>query len=208
MRYNTVMGTIFEQLHTIISVDIEAAGSIPSQYALLSIGACTLTQPQHTLYIELIPDKNNFEAQALQVHGLNIKQLKENGMTPEAAMRRFADWLNDILPEGEKPIMLAFNAPFDWMFIHDYFIRYLGDNPFGHSAIDIKAVYLGATGKSWQETSGTYLHTRYHDGSKLSHNALEDAVAQGEIFEGILREMRSNPQEFQPAEFPITNPSE
>jgi ribonuclease T len=202
------MSTIFEQLHTIVSVDIEAAGAIPSQYALLSIGACTLTRPQHTFYVELIPDKDNFDSQALQVHGLDIEQLKENGLPPEAAMRRFADWLTNILPAGEKPIMLAFNAPFDWMFIHDYFIRYLGDNPFGHSAIDIKAVYLGATGKSWRETSGEYLHSRYHDGSKLSHNALEDAIAQGEIFEGILREMQSNLQDIQPTAIPTTNPSE
>lgn len=202
------MGTIFEQLHHIVSVDIEAAGSIPSQYALLSIGASTLTQPQQTFYVELKPDKENFEAQALQVHGLDIEQLKVNGLSPQVAMRRFADWLKDTIPPGEKPIMLAFNAPFDWMFIHDYFIRYLGSNPFGHSAIDIKAVYLGATGKSWQETSGVYLHTRYHDGSKLTHNALEDAVAQAEIFEGILREIQSNQRDVQPTLAPEANPSE
>lgn len=202
------MGTIFEQIHNIISVDIEAAGPIPSQYALLSIGACTLSQPQQTFYAELIPDKDNFEPQALQVHGLEISQLNANGQPPEEAMRRFANWLENSLPPGQKPIMLAFNAPFDWMFIHDYFIRYLGSNPFGHSAIDIKAVYLGATGKSWQETSGVYLHTRYHDGSKLTHNALEDAVAQAEIFEGILREIQSNHQDTQPKLSPELNPSE
>lgn len=202
------MGTIFEQIHNLISVDIEAAGSIPSQHALLSIGACTLTQPQQTFYAELIPDKDEFDAQALQVHGLDPQQLKDNGLPPEEAMQQFADWLKTNLPPGEKPIMLAFNAPFDWMFIHDYFIRYLGNNPFGHSAIDIKAVYLGATGKSWQETSGVYLHTRYHDGSKLTHNALEDAIAQGEIFEGILREIQSNLQELHLTSFPSTNPSE
>ena len=202
------MSAIFDQLPNIISVDIEAAGPIPSQFALLSIGACTLTRPQQTFYAELIPDKDNFEAQALQVHGLDPQQLKATGLPPREAMHRFADWLQDVLPPGEKPIMLAFNAPFDWMFIHDYFIRYLGSNPFGHSAIDIKAVYLGATGKSWQETSGVYLHTRYHDGSKLTHNALEDAIAQAEIFEGILREIQSNQQGAQPIPSPEANPSE
>ena len=89
---------------------------------------------------------------------LELEQLRQNGLPPADAMRRFADWLLEILPPRQKPIMLAFNAPFDWMFIDDYFIRYLGTNPFGHSAIDIKAVYLGSTGKSWKETSGVYLH--------------------------------------------------
>lgn len=202
------MGTIFEQINTIISVDIESAGPIPSQYALLSIGACTLTRPLQTFYVELVPDKDKADLQALQVHGLELEQLRQNGLPPADAMRRFADWLLDILPPGQKPIMLAFNAPFDWMFIDDYFIRYLGTNPFGHSAIDIKAVYLGATGKSWQETSGVYLHARYHDGSKLTHNALDDAVAQGEIFEGILREIQGNIQDVRSATIPTIDPSE
>ncbi len=54
--------------------------------------------------------------------------------------------------------------------------------------MDIKAVYLGASGKSWAETSGSYLHQRYHNGNELTHNALEDAIAQAIIFEGILKE--------------------
>lgn len=188
------MGSISDQLHTIISVDIESAGPIPSQFAMLSIGACTLLHPAQTFYVELMPDKDLADAQALQIHGMDLQQLKQGGIAPVDAMRRFADWLLDILPAGQKPVMLAFNAPFDWMFIHDYFIRYLGTNPFGHSAIDIKAVYLGATGKSWKETSGIYLHKRYHNGSTLNHNALDDAIAQAEIFEGILKDIHRNTQ--------------
>jgi DNA polymerase III epsilon subunit-like protein len=202
------MGTIFDQLQNLISVDIEAAGSIPSRFALLSIGACTLTRPQQTFYVELQPDQDQFDPQALEVHGLDPEQLRQKGLPPEEAMRRFADWLKNTLPPGEKPIMLAFNAPFDWMFINDYFIRYLGENPFGHNAIDIKAVYLGATGKSWQETSGVYLHARYHDGSRLTHNALDDAIAQADIFEGILREIQGNLQAIHRSDFPESSLSQ
>lgn len=202
------MGTIFDQLQNLISVDIESAGSIPSRFALLSIGACTLTRPQQTFYVELQPDKDQADPQALQVHGLDFQQLRQKGLPPEEAMRRFADWLKVTLPLGEKPIMLAFNAPFDWMFVNDYFIRYLGENPFGHNAIDIKAVYLGSTGKSWQETSGVYLHARYHDGSKLTHNALDDAIAQADIFEGILREIQGNLQEIHRSDFSESNLSQ
>jgi ribonuclease T len=84
--------------------------------------------------------------------------------------------------------MVGFNTPFDWMFINDYFLRYQGTNPFGHSAVDIKAVYMGASGRSWGETSGQYLQQLYNKGNKLSHNALHDAINQAVIFEGILRE--------------------
>jgi ribonuclease T len=182
------MGSIFDHLNSFISVDVEAAGPIPSQYALLSIGACTLTHPRETFYVEIIPDKEKTDPGALSVHGLDMQTLRNEGLPPAEALQRFITWLEDVIPTGQKPIMLAFNAPFDWMFIHDYFIRYLGYNPFGHSAVDIKALYLGASGKSWQESSGENLHRQYIQGKPLSHNALDDAIDQSVIFEGILKE--------------------
>jgi ribonuclease T len=171
-----------------ISVDIESAGPIPSQYALLSIGACTLTQPQQTFYVELVPDKDLVDLRAMEVHGLDFQTLKQVGLSAEEAMHKFADWLQEVVPIGHSPLMLAFNAPFDWIFINDYFFRYLGYNPFGHSAVDIKAVYLGASGRSWQESSGAHLHKIYDHGKQLSHNALDDAIDQAIIFQGIVKE--------------------
>jgi ribonuclease T len=182
------MSSILDNLETFISVDIEAAGPISSQYALLSIGACTLTNPRRTFYAELVPDKDLADPVAMQVHGLDLQRLAKEGLPPEEALERFASWLAQVVPAGCSPVMVAFNAPFDWMFINDYFIRCLGTNPFGHSAVDIKAVYLGASGKSWAETSGSHLHKLYDNGSKLSHNALDDAISQAVIFEGILKE--------------------
>jgi DNA polymerase III epsilon subunit-like protein len=182
------MGSILDDLNSFISVDIEAAGAIPSQYAMLSFGACNLAQPRRTFYAELLPDKQQTDPRAMAVHGLDLTRLEREGLAPEEALRRFAAWLADVVPPGHRPLMVGFNLPYDWMFINDYFRRYLGSNPFGHSAVDIKAVYMGASGKSWAETSGTFLHQRYHNGNELTHNALEDAIAQALIFEGILKE--------------------
>ena len=180
-----------DDLDNFISVDIEAAGPIPGQYALLSIGACTLTQPRRTFYAELIPDKDQADPGAMEVHGLDLSRLAQEGLPPEEGLRKFADWLAEVVPPGQSPLMVGFNAPFDWMFINDYFYRYLGTNPLGHSAVDIKAVYMGASGKSWAETSGRYLHQRYPDSSQLTHNALDDAISQAVIFEEILKEFFS-----------------
>jgi len=185
------MGSIVDNLHDFISVDIEAAGPVSSQFALLSIGACSLTQPRCTFYAELIPDKDQADPRSMEIHGLDLSRLAREGLPPEEALHRFATWLAKVVPPGRRPLMVGFNLPFDWMFISDYFYRYLGSNPFGHSAVDIKAVYLGASGKSWAETSGSYLHQRYHNGNELTHNALEDAIAQAIIFEGILKEFFS-----------------
>jgi hypothetical protein len=73
------MSSIYDNLSALISVDIEAAGPIPSQYALLSIGACTLTHPRRTFYVELIPDKDKSEPGAERVHRLDMDVLRREG---------------------------------------------------------------------------------------------------------------------------------
>jgi ribonuclease T len=182
------MPSILDDLDRFISLDIESAGPVPSQYALLSIGACTVARPQRTFYAELVPDRDHFDPQAMAVHGLDLARLRAEGLPPARALENLADWLAEVVPAGRGPLMVGFNAPFDWMFINDYFIRYLGHNPFGHSTIDIKAVYLGASGSSWAETTGSRLQRRYLDGRELTHNALDDALVQAHIFQGILKE--------------------
>jgi len=86
---------------------------------------------------------------------------------------------------------VALNATFDWMFVNDYFHRFLQRNPFGHSALDIKAFYMGLAGVNWAQTSMKALAARYLSGRKLTHNALQDARDQGEVFRHILAEARA-----------------
>ena len=66
-------------------------------------------------------------------------------------MTRFAAWLESVTPPGARPVFVAFNAPFDWMFVNDYFHRFLGQNPFGHNALDMKAYYMGQSGGRWAD---------------------------------------------------------
>jgi DNA polymerase III epsilon subunit-like protein len=173
-----------------ISVDIETSGPYPAQYSLLSIGACTLLEPRQTFYAELQPDNTGVDPQALAISGLEPPQLAETGLAPKVAMARFESWVKNAIPQGIQPVFLAFNAPFDWMFISDYFYRYLGVQPFGHTALDIKAYYMGMFGVSWPETSMKYISQKYLDDRYLSHNALQDAIDQADIFVKMLAESR------------------
>jgi DNA polymerase III epsilon subunit-like protein len=173
-----------------VSVDIETAGPNPGQYSLLSIGACLVSQPEHSFYVELQPVNDNILPEALEIHGLSLEELIRNGLPPGEAMAKFESWLKEVLPAGERPQFLAFNAPFDWMFVNDYFHRYLGHNPFGHTALDIKAFYMGYKGSSWVETSMMNVSIEYLEGRTISHNALEDAIDQATIFSRLYHQSR------------------
>jgi ribonuclease T len=167
-----------------ISVDVETAGPNPGLYSLLAIGACTLEQPQQTFYVELQPVHENMHPEAAAIHQLSLEHLAAHGLPPREAMQRFADWVEAVVPAGARPVFVAFNAPFDWMFVCDYFHRYLGRNPFGHTALDIKAYFMGKSSSSWAETS---MKRFFHEEavSPLTHNALQDAIDQAAIFQAL-----------------------
>jgi DNA polymerase III alpha subunit (gram-positive type) len=171
-----------------VSVDVETAGPNPGQYSLLSIGACMVCDPKRTFYVELQPVNNNYRPSALSISGLSMEKLAQQGLPPAEAMARFETWTKEQVPEGQRPIFVAFNAPFDWMFVNDYFHRYIGHNPFGHNALDLKAFYMGMTGVSWEETAMRHVSGRYSDTRKLTHHALQDAVDQAGLFRNMLRE--------------------
>jgi DNA polymerase III epsilon subunit-like protein len=179
-------------LEAFISVDVETAGPNPGDYSLLTIGACTITEPQHTYYAELRPVNNRFVPEALAISRLSMERLAERGLSPKTALAQFEDWLKEQAPGNQKPVFVAFNAPFDWMFLNDYFHRFLGRNPFGHTALDIKSFYMGLTGVPWEETSMQYVSARYLGNQQLTHHALRDAMDQAMIFRKMLAQARDH----------------
>ena len=154
---------------------------------MLSLGACLVEDPSITFYVELQPDRPDFLPEAMAISGLSLESLKRSGRPPNSAMQDFAGWMKTILPAGRRPVFVALNAPFDWMFVNDYFFRYLGHNPFGHNALDIKAYYMGFAGVPWSETSMKQISAHLLREKHLVHNALSDAQDQAEIFYELLK---------------------
>jgi DNA polymerase III epsilon subunit-like protein len=178
-----------------VSVDVEAAGPSPCCYSMLSIGACLVHDPEQHFYIELQPLTLNAVPAAMDVHHLSLERLARAGVPPAQAMARFADWLASVVPDGQRPIFVSFNAAFDWMFVNDYFHRFLGHNPFGHSALDIKAFYMGLSGRPWSETSMRWLPPRYMSSRRLQHHSLQDAIDQAGLFRQLLAETPAHCEE-------------
>lgn len=167
-----------------ISIDVETAGAAPSRFSLLSIGACVVDEPDQQFYVELKPVNDRVTDEALAVSGLSLADLAVNGAEPIEAMAAFADWVTTQAGTS-RAVFVGFNAPFDWMFVCDYFERFGVANPFGHAALDLKSYYLGMAGGSWAQTSMRHLAPRYLGGKALSHNALGDALDQAELFRAI-----------------------
>jgi len=67
-----------------------------------------------------------------------------------------------------------------------YFHMFLGSNPFGIDALDIKSFYMGLSGCLWKETTSNRLPQSFQPTHQQTHNALDDAIAQGEIFKKLL----------------------
>jgi hypothetical protein len=74
------------------------------------------------------------------------------------------------------------------MFVNVYFHRYLGRNPFGHGALDMKAMYMGISSTEWHAIGHSDLARRFGLRPTLTHNALEDAVDQALLFLAFLDE--------------------
>ena len=175
---------------TYISVDVETSGPYPGEYSMLAIGACVVDDPDKTFYVELKPVNDHETEEAMAIHKLSLAELAERGLEPAEAMKFFKDWLAAQTPAGQRAIFVGFNAAFDWMFVNDYFHRFLGYNPFGHAALDIKSFYMGATGVAWAETTMRNVSPRYLDHQHLTHQALRDALDQADIFYKMLAEAR------------------
>jgi DNA polymerase III epsilon subunit-like protein len=164
-----------------ISVDIEAAGPVPPTYSMLSFGAAVVSNPQLTFYAEMKPINERSVPEAMEVVGRTLKDFTRAGRDPKEAMAAFHDWLQEVA-QGERLVFVGFNASFDWAFVNFYFHEYLGENPFGFGGLDIKSYYMGMTGCAWEDARSSRIAAEFKSSSPHTHQALDDAIEQGEMF--------------------------
>ncbi|EOL9884316.1 3'-5' exonuclease, partial [Escherichia coli] len=85
-------------------------------------------------------------------------------------------------------IFVGLNSPFDWSFINCYFHKFPDKNPFGFTATDMKTCYMGLTGCLWSETISSRMVDKLSPISPPSHNSLNDARFQAELFAMMINE--------------------
>ena len=171
-----------------ISVDVETSGPSPTTGSLLSVGACLVDDPERAFYRELRPVEGMpWDRGTERVHGLTRRHLADAGVDPAVAMAELAAWVDEVAPAPARPVFVGFNAPFDWMFVADYLHRFVGRNPFGHGALDLKAVYLGRHGIArWAETTQQHVRVHHPVDAPHTHHALDDAREQAALARALL----------------------
>ncbi len=77
------------------------------------------------------------------------------------------------------------------MFVYWYLIRYVGESPFGHSALDIKSFAMALLKMNFRESTKRNMAKRWFDDLPHTHVAVSDAIEQGVLFCNMLTENRS-----------------
>lgn len=178
---------------TYFSVDVETDGPIPGPYSMLAFGIAvagtfdgvtfTAHDPaEDTFYRELRPTGSQIDLDALRASRLDRDHLLRAGDEPSRALLDAKEWI-ERLAANTKPVLVGYPVVFDWMFMHWYFVRFAGASPFGFSgALDMKTMYqqkarVGVADAGRDDLPAALRASRPH-----THNALDDAIEQGEIF--------------------------
>lgn len=172
-----------------IAVDVEADGPIPGAYSMLSLGMAAVGKPDLSFYTEIKPISEQYVPAALNVSGLDRDRLLREAPAAKEAMQAAADWVNGLRTIG-RPVFLAGPAVWDGMFVHWYFMAFLGKSPFGTtgSGIDLRSYWMGVTCCEWVESrKGKIKYALNLEGLPHTHNALDDAKELAEVFEAILK---------------------
>lgn len=171
-----------------VACDVEADGPIPGPYSMLSLGMAVVGRRDLSFYTELKPISDAFVPEAMAVNGLDRDRLIREAPEPAAAMQAAADWINSLRKIG-RPVFCAAPAVWDGMYIHWYFVRYLGKNPFGvtGSGLDLRSYWMGLKGVPWSDSQKQKIIAKL----KLTHlththHALDDARELAEILEAAL----------------------
>ncbi|MEY4562194.1 MAG: hypothetical protein RLZZ618_1471 [Pseudomonadota bacterium] len=175
-----------------VSTDVEADGPIPGPHSMLSFASAAFTaegQLVSTFSANLAeldgaaghPDTLAWwqkNPEAWQACRTDLQQ-------PAPAMTAYVAWLK-ALPG--KPVFVGYPAAYDFLFVYWYLIRFAGESPFSHSALDIKSYAMAVLGRPYRSSTKQNMPKRWFSEAPHTHVALDDAIEQGRLFCNMLAE--------------------
>ena len=177
-----------------VSTDVEADGPIPGPHSMLSLGSAAYLADKTLLdtfsaNLELLPGAEGHPRTmrwwATQPEAW--KACRTEPRPPEEVMPEYARWVRGL---GGKPVFVAYPAGFDFTFVYWYLVRFAGESPFSHSALDIKTYAMALLGKPYRQSTKRNMPRHWFDAAPHTHVALDDAIEQGALFCNMLAEGR------------------
>ena len=177
-----------------VSTDIEADGPIPGPHSMLSFASAAFTAEKQLVgtfscNLETLPDAQPDPRTAAwwRSQPEAWAACRSNLRPPAETMRDYLQWLKDL---PGKPVFVGYPAAYDFMFVYWYLIRFTGESPFSHSALDIKTLAMALLGRGYRDATKKNMPRRWFDNLPHTHVALDDAIGQGAMFCNMLREAR------------------
>lgn len=177
-----------------ISTDVETDGPIPGPHSMLSIGSAAYTADKQLVAtfsanLDILPGATAHPdtARWWATQPEAWAACRTNLETPEAAMARYVAWIRSL---AGKPVFVAYPAGFDFLFVYWYLMRFVGESPFSHSALDMKTFAMAVLGTDYRNSTKRNMPAEWFDPMPHTHVALDDAVEQGALFCNMLRHHR------------------
>ena len=175
-----------------ISTDVETDGPIPGPHSMLSFGSAAYTADKQLVStfsanLETLPGASAHPKTAAwwATQPEAWAACRSNLESPEAAMQRYVAWIKTL--KG-KPVFVAYPAGFDFLFIYWYLIRFVGESPFSHSALDVKSYAMAVLKTEYRESTKRNMPKHWFDKLPHTHVALDDAIGQGALFCNMLKQ--------------------
>lgn len=173
-----------------VSTDIEADGPIPGPHSMLSFASAAYRGDKTFVgafeaNLELLSGAagDPKTMQWWQSQPKAWQACRANLRDPAIAMPEYAAWLKSL---PGKPVFVGYPAAYDFMFVYWYLIRFAGESPFSHSALDIKTFAMAVLGGNYRDASKRNMPREWFDDLPHTHVALDDAKGQGSLFCNML----------------------
>ena len=178
-----------------ISTDVETDGPIPGPHSMLSLGAAAYTADKTLVSTFSV---NLEQLAGAQAHPKTAEwwskqpaawaACRKDPQPPAEAMTKFVSWLRSL---SGVPVFVAYPAGFDFMFVQWYLLKFVGESPFSHSALDIRTFAMAVLRIDYLQSTKRNMPRRWFEDLPHTHIALDDAIEQGALFCNMLQESRS-----------------
>ena len=173
-----------------VMVDIEADGPIPGPHSMLSFASAAF-RPDKTLVATFAANLQTLPGAQGDPKTMDWWRgqpdawaaCRANPRDPAEVMPEYVTWLNSL---PGKPVFVGYPAAYDFLFVYWYLIRFAGESPFSHSALDIKTYAMALLGTEYRESTKRNLPRDWFDALPHTHVALDDAKGQGALFCNML----------------------